>query len=87
MQYTSFTNADTLVSGGRAIVHGFAIRASAGAVVNIHDSSDTSGVPVFTLAIATGATELYDSAKGVPFNAGIYIKVLSGTAVGTIFWE
>jgi hypothetical protein len=87
MQYTTFNTGNTIVASSPAIIHGFAIRATVTAVVHIHDNATGAGNPVFKIAVATTSTALYDSFKGVPFNEGIYVEVVSGTATGSIFWE
>jgi hypothetical protein len=87
MQYTTFTSGNTVISAQRAVVHGFAIRATATAVIHIHDNATGSGTAVIKIAAPTTDTVLYDSSKGIPFNNGIYVEVVSGTATGSIFWE
>jgi hypothetical protein len=87
MQYTTFNTGNTIIVSSPAIIHGFSIRATATAVVHIHDNATGAGNPVFRIAVATTSTALYDSFKGVPFNEGIFVEVVSGTATGSIFWE
>jgi hypothetical protein len=87
MQYTTFNSVGTIITPSAAIVHGFSIRATTTAVVHIHDNATGAGNPVFKIAVATTSTALYDSFKGVPFDSGIYVEIVSGTATGSIFWE
>lgn len=87
MQYTTFNSANTVIRSERAVVHGFAIRATVAAVVHIHDNATGAGIPVFKISAPTTDTVFYDSYKGIPFNNGIYIEIVSGTATGSIFWE
>jgi hypothetical protein len=87
MQYTTFTSANTVIRSERSIIYGFAIRATATAVVHIYDNATGAGVPIFKIAVPTTNSVLHDCYRGVPFNNGIYIEIVSGTATGSIFWE
>jgi len=87
MQYKIFPTGSTIINSERAIVHGFNIRATATAVVNVYDNIAATGDPVFKINVSTTESVSYDSFKGIPFNTGIFVEVASGTATGSIFFE
>jgi len=85
MQYVTFTG-DKVIRGSAALVKGFSIGAAAASVVNIYDGTSASGTLVFNLEIPQNETSMFYS-DGVPFNAGVYVDVVSGSVIGSVFVE
>ena len=85
MQYIDFT-ADKLIRSIPAKITGFSIGASAAAVVNIYDGTSNSGTIVFNVRIPINETVMFAN-EGVLCNSGIYIDVVSGSVIGSVFVE
>lgn len=87
MQYVT-AEASKLVRNSAALVVGLHISAGSGAtVVELFDGLNDSGVSVLKLYIADDTHENFSIGEGIPFNTGVYYKVVSGTAAGSIFVE
>lgn len=84
MSYVTF-NSDKSVYPSRAIVTNVVVRASSDSVVNVCDGSDNTGPIVLPLAIKNGDT--ISISGRIAFNAGVYVDVVSGSVVGTVFFE
>lgn len=85
MQYVTFT-ADKIVRNSATLVKGFSIGASSASVVNIYDGTSSSGALVFNLEIPQHETSMFYS-DGIPFNSGVFIDVVSGSVIGSVFVE
>jgi predicted TIM-barrel enzyme len=85
MSYVTFTD-DKAVTPSRAIVTNVVVRGSADSVVNVCDGTQPGSDPVvLPLAVKSGDTV---SVSGrFAFNTGVYVDVVSGTVVGTVFYE
>lgn len=85
MQYVSFTS-DKVIRNNAALVKGFSIGASSASVVNIYDGLSASGTIVFNLQIPQNETSMFYS-DGIAFNTGVFVDVVSGSVVGSVFVE
>ena len=87
MQYSTFTTTK-LIRNSRATVLGWCISNNGGGanVIHIHDSIDGTGEIVFRVTMAAGETKTFASLP-VPFNNGVYVELVSGSVIGTIFVE
>lgn len=85
MQYKYITGSDR-ITANRANLTGFAIYATADAVVYIHDA-DWATNKAIPLSILAGQTAVATFPNGLSCNDGIYVEVSSGTIEGSIWWE
>lgn len=85
MQYVAFTT-DTLARNNSARVYGYVIAATTEAVVNIIDGVDDQGVIVMQVNVGENATATF-AGLGIPFDEGVYVEVVSGSVVGSVFVE
>ena len=83
MQYVLVTGSKE-IRGHRAELKGWAIRATSAAVVNIRDGG-ASGNIVVPLNIANGVST--HEKTDIFFDNDIYVEVVSGTIVGSVFVE
>lgn len=85
MQYVTFT-ADKIIRSSPVLVKGFSIGAAAASVVKIYDGTSASGPLVFSLEIPQNETSMFYS-DGIAFNTGVYVDVVSGSVIGSVFVE
>jgi hypothetical protein len=61
---------------------------SATASVNIYDGTDSSGVILLPIRLASGeSAEAWYGPGGIRFRNGVYINVASGAAQGALFYR
>lgn len=88
MQYVIVTGSTgKVIRNDSAIWKGHHLFAPSGAAeVQLYDGLSDSGIHVLTIHIKNGEHDdhVHD---GVPFDSGIYYKVVSGTVTGSIFVE
>lgn len=87
MQYVVITgDSGRLIRNSAALFHGYNISANSGdTIVEFYDGVDDSGVLVFEFHIKNGSHADMVVESGVPFNNGIYYKLVSGSATGSVF--
>ena len=85
MQYVNFS-ADKLIRSIPSKITGFSIGASAAAVVNIYDGTSNAGTIVFNVRIPINETVMFAN-EGVLCSGGIYVDVVSGSVIGSVFVE
>ena len=86
MQYKTFTD-DTLIVDERAIVMGYHVAGAANnTTINIIDGTDATGTVVFHIHLSEKENQSIPWIP-IPFNNGIYINVVSGSALGSVFFE
>lgn len=83
MQYVVF-NDSKLISNIPAIFSGYHVTADMeDTIVNIHDGIDNTGPLVFHIDIKSREDQSTPWVD-VPFNTGIYVDVVAGSALGNI---
>ncbi len=86
MQYVIITGSSTKVIRNKAAIwKGHHLFAPSGAAeVQLYDGTSDSGTHVLTIHVKNGEHDDHVH-EGVPFNAGVFYKVVSGTVTGSIF--
>jgi hypothetical protein len=84
MQYKAVTGS-TLITGTRATLKGYSIRANTTAVINIRDGATVAGQIVVPANIAGSVSDTKDFS--VPFNEGIFLELVDGTITGSVWFE
>ena len=86
MQYVTFTGSK-LIRNNSTLWKGHHLYAGSGdSIVEIYDGLDDTGILVATIKIKNNEHDDHVHV-GVPFNTGIYAKLVSGTVTGSIFVE
>lgn len=88
MQYVNVDGSSgKVIRNSAALWKGHHLFAPSGAAeVQLYDNLTGTGTPVLTIHIKNGEHDDHVH-SGVPFNNGIYYKVVSGTVTGSIFVE
>ncbi len=86
MQYVTM-NSSKLIRNNAALWKGHHLYASSGdSVVEMYDGIDDTGIKVCTIKIKNNEHDDHVFV-GIPFNNGVYVKVVSGSVSGSIFVE
>lgn len=86
MQYVTMSSSK-LIRNKAALWKGHHLYADSGdSVVEMYDGTDDTGIKVCTIKIKNHEHDDHVFV-GIPFNNGIYVKVVSGVVSGSIFVE
>lgn len=86
MQYKTFAS-QGLVKDSRCVMMGYHVAGAANdTTINIIDGTDSTGTVVFHIHLSEKENQSIPWIP-IPFNRGIYVQVVSGSAIGSIFFE